>query len=64
MMYMEWYAIAACIHAGTKNVAREMKKVAVGKVSMMGKTWFSELSDKSELNIMFDACTRHFIFNH
>ena len=39
------------MYTGTKNVAREMKKVAVGKVSAMGKTWFPSLSDKSELHI-------------
>ncbi|XP_064382205.1 uncharacterized protein LOC135331087 [Halichondria panicea] len=31
---------------GTKNVAKKMKKVAIGTKKAQGKTWFPELSDK------------------
>ena len=32
--------------AGTKNVAKAVKKVAQGPVRSEGKTWFAQLSDK------------------
>ena len=32
---------------GMKNVAKNMKSIAVGPVKKPGKTWFPELSDKS-----------------
>ena len=35
-------------YIGTKNVAKSVKKVAQGGVRSEGKTWFAELSDKSE----------------
>ena len=31
---------------GTKNVAKEMKKICQGKVRDRGKTWFPQLVDK------------------
>ena len=33
-------------YAGTKNVAKQMKKVSTGTKKNVGKTWFAELSDK------------------
>ena len=32
--------------AGTKNVAKEMKKICAGPVKARDKTWFAQLSDK------------------
>ena len=34
---------------GTKNVARELKKVSAGRIAAKGKTWFPELADKRML---------------
>ena len=39
-------------YTGTKNVARELKKVSVGRVAAGGKTWFPELADKSKSYIV------------
>ena len=39
-LIMHWFA-------GTKNVAKEMKKIAQGELKREGITWFTELSDKS-----------------
>ena len=51
---MLWYdhssTVVMCINwnfAGTKNVAKEMRKICAGTVQNRDKTWFSELSDKS-----------------
>ena len=50
---MAWYGIKIylvcidCNHAGTKNVAKEMKKICAGPVKARDKTWFAQLSDKS-----------------
>ena len=38
---------------GTKNVAKGMRKITVGPKKSEGKTWFSQLSDKSKLLYMF-----------
>ena len=35
------------LYTGTKNVARELKKISVGRVAAKGKTWFPELAEKS-----------------
>ena len=35
--------------SGTKNVARELKKVTEGRVRDRNITWFPELSDKNSL---------------
>ena len=50
---MVWYdhssTVVMCISwncAGTKNVAKEMRKICAGTVRNRDKTWFSELSDK------------------
>ena len=47
---MVWYQnLLVCIdcnHAGTKNVAKEMKKICAGPVKARDKTWFAQLSDK------------------
>ena len=32
---------------GTKNVARELRKIAEGRVKDQNLTWFPELADKS-----------------
>lgn len=37
---------------GTKNVAKGMRKITVGPKRSEGKTWFSQLSDKSKLLYM------------
>ena len=39
-------------YLGTKNVAKSLKKIAVGTKKTEGKTWFSQLSDKSKLFYM------------
>ena len=47
---MAWYGIKFylvcidCNHAGTKNVAKELKKICAGTVKTRDKTWFAELS--------------------
>ena len=33
-------------HTGTKNVAKEIKKIATGTAKTEGQKWFGELSDK------------------
>ena len=37
---------------GTKNVAKELKKIAQGRVRDRNVTWFPELVDKRELCIV------------
>ncbi len=37
------------VYLGTKNVAKGMKKLAIGTKKAQGKTWFPELSDKRKL---------------
>lgn len=37
---------------GTKNVAKEMKKITEGRVKERGKKWFPDLADKSK-----DVCS-------
>ena len=39
--------LLCCSLQGTKNVAKELRNVSVGKVAARGNTWFSELVDKS-----------------
>ena len=41
------------IYVGTKNVAKGMKTIAQGAKKNEGKTWFSQLSDKSEFSILY-----------
>ena len=36
---------------GTKNVAVQLKKIAVGRASLANKTWFPQLSDKRKLTL-------------
>ena len=49
---MAWYGIKFymvcidCNHAGTKNVAKELKKICAGTVKTRDNTWFAELLDK------------------
>ncbi|KAL5460013.1 hypothetical protein EMCRGX_G033422 [Ephydatia muelleri] len=43
--------------AGTKNVAKEMKKICAGPVKARDKTWFAQLSDKAR-------STKHFQGHH
>ena len=49
---MAWYGIKLylmcidCNLAGTKNVAKELKKICAGPVKARDKTWFAQLSDK------------------
>ena len=46
-----------CTLLGTKNVAKAMRKITVGPKKSEGKTWFSQLSDKSKDNIDCTTCT-------
>ena len=54
---MAWYGIKFylvcidCNHAGTKNVAKELKKICAGTVKTRDKTWFAELSDKGRIEL-------------
>ena len=57
---MVWYdhssTVVMCISwncAGTKNVAKEMRKICAGTVRNRDKTWFSELSDKGECVVIW-----------
>ena len=58
----------AQIHLGTKNVARELKKVCQGTARTEGKTWFRQLNDKSELRVCvhvhFSVCLIHYALMH
>eukprot|EP00731_Ephydatia_muelleri_P023827 Em0016g98a len=46
--------------AGTKNVAKEMRKICAGTVRNRDKTWFSELSDKARTtNVHLYWCMRN-----
>ena len=38
------------VNAGTKNVAKELRKICAGSVRARDKTWFTELSDKGTLS--------------
>ena len=38
------HGLTACV--GTKNVAKEVKKISEGRVRDRGVTWFPELADK------------------
>lgn len=55
--YDTWHGNYGCLYdnimckhlhnyAGTKNVAKQMKKVSTGTKKNLGKSWFHELSDK------------------
>ena len=41
-----------CDFVGTKNVAREMKKITEGRVRDKGVMWFPGLIDKSKHRIL------------
>ena len=45
------YTYNNCYGTGTKNVAKEMKKITEGWVKERGKNWFPELADKSNDNM-------------
>ncbi|KAL5483752.1 hypothetical protein EMCRGX_G020164 [Ephydatia muelleri] len=48
------------ISSGTKNVAKEMRKICAGTVRNRDKTWFSELSDKARTtNVHLYWCMRN-----
>ena len=58
-MYIHVYTGVCILHVhhvliltGTKNVARELKKVSVGRATAKGKTWFPEISDNSMCNFL------------
>ena len=61
---MAWYGIKiylvciGCNHAGTKNVAKELKKICAGPVKARDKMWFAKLSDKGM------CCIVLFFFQH
>ena len=38
------------LYIGTKNVAKEMKKISEGLVRNRGVTWFPDLVDKPKLD--------------
>ena len=40
---------------GTKNVVKQIKKIAIGTTKNEGRTWFGELSDKRK-DVLY-ACT-------
>lgn len=49
------YSVLTCkfMFVGTKNVGKEMKKVASGLVKNRGKTWFPQLVDKRKKVYIF-----------
>ena len=38
---------------GTKNVAKEMKKITQGRVADRGKKWFPQLTDKRKRTVLY-----------
>ena len=38
--------------SGTKNVAKQMKKISCGTQETEGKSWFPELSDKCKIHFI------------
>ena len=45
-MCLHEFYFGICTGLGTKNVAKELKKVSTGLVSMRNKKWFPQLADK------------------
>ena len=51
------FIVGSFINKGTKNVAKELKKICRGAVRGRDVTWFTQLSDKGVyIHVLIDLC--------